>query len=48
MLVLISFSFDLDWDDLKMVMLLGRFSFRNEYFISYWIMDKVGCDCILL
>ena len=47
MLALISFSLDLDRDDLKMVMLPGRPSSRNEYFTSYWIMDKAGRDRIL-
>ena len=47
MLALISFSLDLDRDDLKMVMLPGRPSYRNEYFTSYWIMDKAGRDRIL-
>ncbi|MDE5072953.1 MAG: LCP family protein [Trichodesmium sp. St16_bin4-tuft] len=47
MLALISFSLDLERDDLKMVMLPGRPSSRNEYFASYWIIDQAGRDRVL-
>ncbi|MCL2924469.1 MAG: LCP family protein [Trichodesmium sp. MAG_R04] len=47
MLALISFSLDLEQNNLKMVMLPGKPSYRNEYFASYWIIDKAGRDRIL-
>ncbi|OZH53473.1 LytR family transcriptional regulator, partial [Hydrocoleum sp. CS-953] len=47
MLALIGFSLDLERDDLKMVMLPGKPSSRNEYLASYWIIDKAGRDRVL-
>ena len=47
MLALIGFSLDLERDDLKMVMLPGRPSSRNEYFASYWVIDEAGRDRVL-
>ncbi len=47
MLALIAFSLDLERDDLKMVMLPGKPSSRNQYFASYWIIDEAGRDRVL-
>ncbi|NEP90735.1 MAG: LCP family protein [Okeania sp. SIO2C2] len=47
MLVLVSFSLDLERDDLRMVMLPGRASSSDEYLTSYWIIDQPGRDRIL-
>ncbi|GGA07583.1 LCP family protein [Okeania sp. KiyG1] len=47
MLALVSFSLDLERDDLRMVMLPGRASSSNEYLTSYWIIDQPGRDRIL-
>lgn len=47
MLALVSFSLDLERDDLRMVMLPGRASSTNEYLTSYWIIDQPGRDRIL-
>ncbi|NES07743.1 MAG: LytR C-terminal domain-containing protein, partial [Okeania sp. SIO2F4] len=41
------FSLDLERDDLKMVMLPGKPSSRNQYFASYWIIDEAGRDRVL-
>ncbi|NES76300.1 MULTISPECIES: LCP family protein [Okeania] len=47
MLALVSFSLDLERDDLRMVMLPGRASSSDEYLSSYWIIDQPGRDRIL-
>ncbi|MEC4986289.1 MAG: LCP family protein [Oscillatoria sp. PMC 1068.18] len=47
MLALVSFALDLERDDLKMVMLPGRFSEPDEYRGSYWIMSESGRDRIM-
>ncbi|NEP06876.1 MAG: LCP family protein [Okeania sp. SIO2G4] len=47
MLALVSFSLDLERDDLRMVMLPGRASSSDEYLTSYWIIDQPGRDRIL-
>ncbi|WP_224411658.1 LCP family protein [Oscillatoria salina] len=47
MLALVSFALDLEKDDVKMVMLPGRFSAPEEYNASYWIMSETGRDRIM-
>ncbi|MEB3342350.1 LCP family protein [Okeania sp.] len=46
-LALANFGIDLEREDLKMVMLPGRASLRNEYSGSYWVIDEDGRDRIL-
>jgi hypothetical protein len=47
MLALVGFGLDLDHDDLRMVLLPGRFSNPDEYVASYWIMDPEGRDRVM-
>ncbi|HEY9806809.1 MAG TPA: LCP family protein, partial [Candidatus Obscuribacterales bacterium] len=47
MLSLIGFGLNLDRDQLKMVMLPGRFSQADEYIASYWLMDDKGRDRVM-
>jgi LCP family protein required for cell wall assembly len=46
-LALASFGLGLQPDDVKMVMLPGRFSTPREYTASYWIMDSAGKNQIM-
>lgn len=46
-LAIVGFSLNLQPDDLKMVLLPGRFSTPKEFIGSYWIMDKEGKDRIV-
>jgi LCP family protein required for cell wall assembly len=46
-LAIVGFSLNLQPDDLKMVLLPGRFSTPKEFIASYWIMDKSGKDRIV-
>lgn len=47
MLALVGFSIRLDRDELKMVLLPGRFSGSQEYELSYWLMNERGRDRIM-
>ncbi len=47
MLALVNFGQRLGKDDLKMVLLPGRFSAPNEFRASYWIMDAQGRDRVM-
>jgi LCP family protein required for cell wall assembly len=47
MLALVSFGQKLDKENLKMVLLPGRFSTPNEFRASYWIMDTAGRDRVM-
>ncbi|MEP0818893.1 LCP family protein [Trichocoleus desertorum] len=47
MLSLIGFGLNLERDQLKMVMLPGRFSQADEYIASYWLMDDRGRDRVM-
>jgi LCP family protein required for cell wall assembly len=47
MLSLIGFGLNLERDQLKMVMLPGRFSQSDEYIASYWLMDDKGRDRVM-
>lgn len=47
MLALVGFSLKLEPEDLKMVLLPGRFSRPNESVASYWIMDPAGRDRVI-
>lgn len=44
---LVSFSLNTDKNKLNMILLPGRFSYPNEYQLSYWIMDEDAKDNIL-
>ncbi|MCP2728760.1 LCP family protein [Limnofasciculus baicalensis] len=46
-LAIVSFSLNLQPDDLKMVLLPGRFSTPKEFIASYWIVDKEGKNRIV-
>ena len=46
-LAIVGFSLDLQPEDLKMILLPGRFSTPKEFVASYWIMDKGGRDRIV-
>lgn len=46
-LALANFGLGLEQDDVRMVMLPGRFSEVNEYAASYWIMDPVAKDRVM-
>jgi LCP family protein required for cell wall assembly len=47
MLALVNFGLNLEQDQLRMVMLPGRFSGETEFEASYWIMDPIGRDQIM-
>lgn len=47
MLALMNFSLQMQPDNLKMVMLPGRFSDPQEYKASYWILDSEGRDRVM-
>ena len=47
MLALVNLGQKLDKEDLKMVLLPGRFSTPNEFRSSYWIMDTQGRDRVM-
>lgn len=47
MLALVGFGLKLEPDDLKMVLLPGRFSTPSESVASYWIMDSTGTDRVI-
>ena len=47
MLALAGFGMSLDSEDVKMVMLPGRFSTPNEFVASYWIMDPAAKDRVM-
>jgi polyisoprenyl-teichoic acid--peptidoglycan teichoic acid transferase len=47
MLALVNMGLKLDQKDFKMVMLPGRFSGRDEFKASYWVMDPDGRDRIM-
>ncbi len=44
---LVSFSLNIDKDNLNLILLPGRFSYPQEYELSYWIMDNNVKDNIL-
>ncbi len=46
-LALVGFSLELEQDDFKMVLLPGRFSIKDEYEASYWLMDPLGRDRVV-
>lgn len=46
-LALVNFGLQIDANNLKMVMLPGRFSTPEEFKASYWIMDEVARDRIM-
>ncbi|NET58706.1 MAG: LCP family protein [Symploca sp. SIO2E6] len=46
-LALVGFSLELEQDDFKMVLLPGRFSLKDEYEASYWLMDSSGRDRVV-
>lgn len=47
MLALLQFGMRLDSEDLRMVLLPGRFSSPGEYNASYWLMDSAGIDRVM-
>lgn len=47
MLALVNFGLGLEQDNLRMVMLPGRFSQPEEYVASYWLMDEDGRDRVM-
>lgn len=47
MLALVGFSLKLEPDNIKMVLLPGRFSTPKESVASYWIMDPTGRDRVI-
>lgn len=47
MLALATFSLDVDRDDLRMVMLPGRFSRQQEFTASYWLMEPNGVERVM-
>jgi polyisoprenyl-teichoic acid--peptidoglycan teichoic acid transferase len=47
MLALLQFGMRLDANDLRMVLLPGRFSTPGEYYASYWLMDSAGVDQVM-
>lgn len=47
MLALVNLGLKLDRNDLKMVLLPGRFSAPDEFVASYWIMDPQGRDRVM-
>ncbi|MGB3493588.1 MAG: LCP family protein [Elainellaceae cyanobacterium] len=47
MLALATFSLDVNRDDLRMVMLPGRFSRQQEYTASYWLMEPSSVERVM-
>lgn len=47
MLALVNFGLELERDNLRMVMLPGRFSSPEEYIASYWLLDTDGRDRVM-
>jgi len=47
LLALLQFGMRLDSEDLRMVLLPGRFSAPEEYNASYWLIDQTGVDRVM-
>lgn len=47
MLALATFALDIEQDDLRMVMLPGRFSRQQEYAASYWLMEPQNVERVM-
>lgn len=47
LLALASFALNINQEDLRMVMLPGRFSQQREYAASYWIMDRSSVSRVM-